>query len=229
MTNLKHLILEPSRLFLNLKEKPTWIVPFVIVAVAGIIIAILMQPAQAQVTVVKLQEMLSPDQIDAALQRAKRFGLITASIVPLVTLIRWAIVSGLILMLTNLFTEKLNFKQSLSIISYSNLIPLAGSAVNTAAIYIKGLETISSSYDLWLIGLNFWSREAIGMPLFLFLSEISVFSVWYLVLVVLGLNTIADLSRGKAAFVAVFTWLLGVAFRMGLALMGSQLAPGTAG
>lgn len=225
MKNLKNLILEPSKLFQSLKDNPSWLMPFIIVSVVGIILAILMQPAHVHLSTIRLQETLSPDQVDAALQRAKRLGLMGLSLLPFITLIRWAIIGGLILIIAGLFTEKLNFKQSFSIISYTNLIVLLGSAVNTGAVYLKGVESISSPYDLWLIGLNFWSQETVGLPLYLFLSEITVFSVWYVILITIGLITIADLSKGKAAFVSIFVWLLGAGIKIGIALIGTQFSP----
>ena len=225
MRNLKNLIIEPSQLFLSIKEKPNWVVPFIIVSVLGIALAILMQPAQAQVSMVKLQEILPPGDVELALQRAKRLGMISASLLPLITLIRWAIISGIILMLTSLFTDKLRFKQSFSIVCYGNLILILGSAVNTGAVYLRGLEVISSPYDLWMIGLNFWSRETLGLPLSLLLSEITVFSVWYLILIALGLIYVANVSKWQAAFVSIVVWLLGVVFKVGLALYGTQFSP----
>lgn len=157
--------------------------------------------------------------------RARTFTLITTSLIPLVTLIRWGIIAGIITITTGMFTDKLRFKQSFSIISYSSVILLLGSIVNTAALYIRGLDAISSPRDLWLIGLNFWGQETLGVPFSLFLSEITVFSVWYLTLVALGLTVVADISKIKAAFVSVFVWLLGVGFKIGMALIGSQLVP----
>ena len=225
MKNLKNLILEPSRLFKSLKEKPNWLIPFIIVSILGIVFALLMQPASAQVSIAKLQETLTSGQIEQAMQTAKRLGWISISLLPLITLIRWSIISALFLTLSNLFTDKMNFKKTFSIVSYCNIILALGMGVNVGTIYLRGLDTVSSPHDLWLIGLNFWSPETLGLPMSLFLSEITVFSVWYVVLITLGLKIVADLSKWKAVFISVFVWLLSVGFKVGLALLGTQFSP----
>lgn len=124
---------------------------------------------------------------------------------------------------TFLFTDQFGYKHSLALVGYTSVILALGSLFNAGIVYLRGVDTVTGYQDLATIGLNILFRmQSIGHPLYVLLSEISVFSVWSLILIVLGLEKMASLSRVKAITVTLLVWSLGMGFKVGMARMAGQ-------
>jgi len=220
-------MLEPATLFDDLKEKPTWLTPFIIVSLISIVIALLMQPAQAQLVVQQLQEKMSPEMVEQVISKAKSFNIVGLAITPLMILLKWSILSALVLVVSFLFTENFKYKQAFSIVSYSSLVLLLGDVFNTGIIYLKGIESITGPFDLSNIGLNvFFSLESTGMGMYSFLSEITVFAIWNIVIVAIGFMGMANLNKVKAGTASAIVWLVVVGIKVGFAVLGSTFSMG---
>ncbi len=221
MNNLKNLFWEPSLLFKELKEKPTWLLPFIIICVVSIIFAFIMQPVQTQLMILNIPE----DSVASMIEQTNKFKLVGFSLIPLFTILKLAIVSGLLLLGTYIVTDKLKFKQIFSVVCWSNIILLLGGILNVFILYLKGVDTINDPTDMATVGLNiFFNTKSLGVALNALLSEISVFSIWYIVLITIGLMIVGELSKGKAIFVSVFIWLITVGFKVGLTAFGNQFS-----
>ena len=53
-----------------------------------------------------------------------------------------------------------------------------------------------------------------GTPYYAFLSKITPFWVWYLLLLSFGVRVLTDLSRHKSEFLVVLVWLADAGFRV---------------
>lgn len=223
MRKILYLFVEPTRLFTELKENSSWIPSFIIVSLISIIIALLLKPAQTQLVIQQFQNKLNPEQIEQALSQSRPFSIAGLTFTPLLILMKWTLLSGLILLGVFIFNDSFQFKQSFSIISYSSLIPLMGKIFNTGIIYLNGIYTVNSPHDLNTIGLNiFFTPESVGIGFYSFFSAMSVFSIWYIVVVAIGLMVMANLDRVWAGFVSTFIWILTTTTKVGMVLIAQS-------
>lgn len=124
---------------------------------------------------------------------------------------------------TFLFTDQFSYQHSLALVGYTSVILVLGSLFNAGIVYLRGIDMVTDPQDLLTSGLNiFFRMQSIGQPLYVLLSEISVFSVWSLILIVVGLEKMASLSRGKAITVTLLVWSLAMGFKVGIARMAGQ-------
>lgn len=225
MKNLKNIIWEPSVLFNTLKEKPNWFLPFLIIIIIGIITAIILHPIQMNLIIAKLSGNIPEENVNFMIKQANKSKYIGYSLIPLFTLLKLAIVSGLLLLGSYLFSDKMKFKQMFSIVCWSNIILTLGGILNVFIIYLKGIDTINDPTDLATMGLNiFFNAKSIGVVLNALLSEISVFSIWYIALISIGLVFVGEISKVKAIFISVFVWLIITGFKVGIVVIGSRFS-----
>ncbi|MBN4081127.1 hypothetical protein JYT44_02050, partial [Caldithrix abyssi] len=97
--------------------------------------------------------------------------------------------------------------------------------LNTGIIYLKGMDNVASPYDLSNIGLNvFFSPEMTGTGIYSFLSEVSLFAIWYIVIVAIGLMSMANMDKVKAGIASTLSWLIITGFKVGLMVMGASFS-----
>ncbi len=227
MKSITDIFSAPSALFEQQKAAPGWITPFILVSVLGILTALLMQPAQASLMAAQLADKLPPEQVEKVLERAGSFSILAFATVPLMTLIRWALVGGILLMLSFLFTDRLSFKKSFSIVGWSSVILAVGALVNMGMVYLRGAADVTTTGDLARTGLNiFLSEASTGPGIYLFLASITPFALWYVILVGIGVKSVGEISLGKAYLLSFITWALGTGFAVGMGVMGKSFGMG---
>ena len=223
--NLKNLIWEPSALFNDLKEKPTWLLPFIIICLIGVTLAFILHPFQIKLLLANIPKDIPEESATFMLHRVNKSKYIGYSLIPLVTLLRLAIFSGLILLGSYLFSDNLKYKQVFSIVSWSNIILILGGILNVIIIYLEGVNSINDPTDLATIGLSmFFNADSIDIVWFTLLSEISVFSVWFIILVSMGVKIIGRITTSKSAFISIFVWFIVTGFKVGMVALGSRFS-----
>ena len=166
------------------------------------------------------------EMIKATQQKLKYFGVVTSSIVFITkmffySLILWGGVS--------IFRKGINFSRILSVLLISYFIIVLGDLVNVGANYLVGIENITSQYDAYKIGINsFFSVKDIGGPIYTALFFINPFQIWFIILLVLGLKTIAEIDKSRAILVTLIFWFITVLIPVIMAYM-SEIAMSKAG
>jgi ABC-type phosphate transport system permease subunit len=107
-------------------------------------------------------------------------------------------------------SSRSNFKKTLSLISFCAVITVIEQIISAVVLRMRGVESIESAADLkFSLSLAPLLGDGKGL-LNAVLQSLSIFSIWYYVVLVLGIAAIFKITR-KAAIVPVLPiWIFGI-------------------
>jgi hypothetical protein len=206
MGNLINIIIEPGKTFEHIKEKDDWWIPFTLFVIVTWIFLWISGPALARITAQKMAEMGIDREITTATVFIKYLGA------PVGTLIMWLIMAGLIWFLSNSFGADWNYIKVLDLYAYSYVVQAIRSALSIIVLLLRGIPNIMTIKDMNVAtGLNLlFSPE--NPRLYALASGIEVFTIWQFILIAYGISEIAGISKKKAAWVSIITYLITLGF-----------------
>ena len=216
MDTVLNIIMNPVKAFKQLKTEEKFpLAALIILLTLALVHLILNVPigAKAQETVMAGMSSLSDEQKDMALQMTHKLRYLTA----LGGFIMYAVIlfiHALLLFVTAwIFKAQLTYGKALRLIIYCMIISIIGALVNTALVYIHGIDNLTGINDAMLMGLNrLTTVEKVGLPLYTFLSTINPFEIWYVILLVIGVKIFTDSAWSKAFLISIIFWLIVVLF-----------------
>lgn len=220
----------PIKTFHGLVTKPRFVIPLLLLLVLGTLTgAVLLSKIdpddyRSQVRAQMEKQGLAGKELEDQVERMSgfmdKFGPIFAVVGAAFMAVVFVVVAALLFGGLKLAgAADLTFVQSLSLTMHSYM----PSAVAMILMIPIGLsrESISAaaanSGNILSSNLGFLASEETSAALRALLSSIDLFSLWALVLMILGGAVMGRVSRGASAAVAIAIWVLGVAIRVGLA------------
>jgi len=202
--------LSPSRAFGRLKEKPTWLVPLIIVLVFNMLIAFLSGQyvdwdRQRELAVDRMRERnMSEEQIQKATEGmekfysspAMRYGAPTVSalVISIIGVLFLAVIYNVSLPLLGGTSD---FKRTWAIVCNASLIAVPSAIVRGVLVLLKRSAEVTTSLLLAAPGLKHGFLAVV-------LGRIDIFAIWQLILCAIGLNVIFGL-KGSRSYLLVFS------------------------
>ena len=155
---------------------------------------------------------LSPEQIEAAMERTQQFGFVGLLMVPIIFIIIYLVLAGIAHIAINIMSSEANFKKTLSLVSYAGLVSILGQIITTVILRMRGVESIETMADMKVslsLAALFPDLEGVG---YAFLESLSIFSIWYYILFLLGTAVIFRMSRSRALVPVIIMWLVSFLF-----------------
>ena len=211
--NIADILAEPSAAFTRLKSEPKWGLAIVIFCLFSVGIASVMFPFTEQMIHQKMTEEGVPsEQMDISITVARIATPIGALVAPVI----WFLVISAILTLAARLlgvNDALKFKHIYAAVVHTSLISLLIGLANTALLVVlRNVEDIKSAADMKMIpGLHLLLGPIENVKLLTFLSYFNPLSLWYLVVVAIGIRVFADTDKAKAGLGAIIIWLLSIA------------------
>jgi len=204
--NLLDIYFSPAKFFSNLKEKPKWLIPLIIIVVVSIILTIVVLTSFGpEQRLAQLRERnIPPEQIERAEKMMQGpipliSGIIAAVIFTPAMLLVIALIFNFILPL--LGTTGI-FLTTFSCIVGAALVRIPAMFVKIILILIKGTPIVHTSFALFV------PMIAKNTFLFRFLSKLDFFTIWEVILIGLGLQTIYAIKGKKNYYLVFGIWLL---------------------
>ncbi len=138
------------------------------------------------------------------------FALIMASIGPLLAIFSKGLISHGIV---QLFEGKGKIKTSISVVAFSYFIVVFGEVVRTI------ITLLTKNYMVMTSPAAIMSNEKMGTPLYILLSSLDVFTIWYLIVSIIGISIVHKISKGKAAVAVFAPWILLTVFNVAMAVI----------
>lgn len=216
----------PADTFRDIARKPDVLVPLAILVILGFISAAILVPRMDFEAMMQEQMAQSGRQMsDADLERAARmgaaFGKVMAFASPIFGIAVWAIIAGVLLLAHRLLGGEGNFKQAFSTTIYAWIPTAISGIVLTIVAAAKGevnpatMNTLVKSNPAFLVDMK-------DNPiLFALLSSLDLFTIWTLILLIVGFSTLSRVSRAKSAAIVVSLWLVTVVVKLGFAALGA--------
>ena len=211
-------VFSSTKTFTKINSKPTWLIAYLTIGTGAILIGSLISPFIIQAQIVSMPSDMSLQQIENGLKFMKRYQTIGIALSPLLLMLKFLIISAVLWLIVQLFTE-VDLKRIFSVVVHCGVITFLGSILSFLILRLRGLHSIKSAADVQVsLGLDIFLRNSdLDLPLKAVLSNINVFSIWWIVLISLGISIAAKISRTKAIVIAIFFWLFSTAIQVGIA------------
>jgi hypothetical protein len=199
----------PKEAFQSIDNKPTWLVPFLIIVILAILMQFFIMDIGFHDLIEKMEVREIPqEQIDivqSKIEGPARY--INLAVIPILTLIIWSVTSGIFLFCGNtLMGGESNFKKIFSIIAWSGLIETAGGLLKTLLILLKGTTYgIVTSLAIILPTPPLSEKPSI---IYRILSAFDFFTIWKIILWIIGLALIYRFSTKKSSILVISIWIV---------------------
>ena len=203
--DLVKVLYEPGEVFARVREKPTFLLPFVGIVVVQVILGVVNMPF-LKVAMQAQAAQAAPGGPDPS-----QFAAIGLVFIPIVIAIALVVAAFLLWVLVSLVGGEGKFGTLLSVAAYASvpsviLLAIVGSVV----LRLQGAEGITSPADMQpALGLDLLAPDATGF-LGAVLKGINPFSIWGLVLTATGVSTTHQLSKGSGYVVATTSFVIGL-------------------
>jgi len=208
------IFLAPGRAFARLKEKPSWLVPLIIVLVFNMLFALLSSQyvdwdKQRQTALDQMRERNVPEeQIEKAMEGMEkyysspvmRYGMPVVSVlfISLIALLFLAVVYNVSL---PMFGGAGDFKRMWAIVCSASLVAVPATIVRGLLVLLKRSAEVTTS--LLVAAPNLKHGFLAGL-----LAQLDIFDFWKFLLIAMGLKVVFGL-KGSKSYVLVFAvWLV---------------------
>jgi hypothetical protein len=222
MKNVLGIFASPGETFGRLKEKPTWLIPLVIVVGFGVLSsAALFRKVVVPTQIERLTS--NPDIPEEQMKKVKMTmggtrGMVIALVGPAVAVpIVSCILAGLLCALSSILGGDVTFKKMFSLVCHSSLIGVLASIIKVPIMFVKGSMSVHTSLALIVPNMSTTSN------VFQLLSKVDIFTIWQVYLVGLGLSIMSGISSKKSTISIFLLWVVWVAisvFLLGRLRMG---------
>jgi hypothetical protein len=208
---------DPRKVFESLKIKPSWLIPFIIVAVLGMASFWFTYPLIMKEVITNIQEneQFTEEQKEMIIERigeAEHPPIYQMAFAPVGVIIYFLIISAVLFFVFNvLLGGSSSFSRVLSVFSYSSLIAIPKAIVHLPLAFAKQTADVQTSLAIFL------SPEAKGTFLHSVLKGFDIFTLWQVILISLGLAVMYNFTTKKSFTVLLILWIL-------LIVVGSALS-----
>jgi hypothetical protein len=199
----------PSKTFSELIQRPTWLMPMIVILVLAMIVTYITFPIimKSQVEMLHSNPNISAEQMKAIEAQiaergdAQKYFALGAQVV--VFPIIYLILAGIFYLVGSVILGgDSSFKKVLSVWSWSTMIGVLAMIVKTPLIFIKENARISISPALLLSG------DAIDTTPYLILSQFDFFTIWQLAVFAVGFGMIYRFSTAKSYIAVGALWAI---------------------
>lgn len=151
----------------------------------------------------------SVTMLKATQEKMKFVGLFTSSLFFVIKMFFYSLILWL---LSFLGKKDILFIQILSLFIISYFIVILGDIINTGIIYYQGIDEVTTGYSIYKTGFNlFFNVKSIGPIMYSILTYINPFQLWFIFLLITGLNNLVEIKVSKATAIILIFWIITVA------------------
>ncbi|MBV8200895.1 MAG: YIP1 family protein [Acidobacteria bacterium] len=223
-------LVSPGDTFRSIAVRPTWLAPLLVLAGLAITVGWM---ASARIDVAQLirhqneatGSQLNAEQVEQRIELVKKiepYGVVAQGLIAAPAL--YLLCALLFWVGFKLLGSEMSYKAAFSTALYG-FLPLAVEALlavpvlwNRASLTQDEARNLSFLVD----SLAAAAPEGTGRVVLALLGSVNLFSIWAVVLLVIGYSIVARVSRAASAAVVLGVWLLGIALKVALV----ALAPG---
>jgi|GEM_PF-1180443 len=230
-------LFSPGKTFQAIAERPTWAVALIVLLIVGavgsaVVLSKIDPAAQERMIRDQVEHRLegrgaSRAEIDAATEQAVKVSEKIRPIQPVIALVFMTIFYPLVALLfwggVTLAGGRAGFVQMFST-TLHGLMPLGLQGLISIPIALSqgSLDPkVAESGSLLASNLAVFAPEGGSAVVTALLSSVDFFSIWSIVLLIVGFSVTTRISKSASAAVVIGCWLIGIALKVGFAALGS--------
>lgn len=216
----------PAETFRDIARKPDILIPLIVLIVIGYAVTAVLVPRMDFDTMMREQmeqqnRQMSEADMARTLKMVSAFGKVMAWAGPILGILFYLVIAGVLLLAHRLFGGEGNFAQAFSATLYSWMPQALSSIIVAIVAFTRGslnpatMATLVKSSPAFLVDM----KE--HPVLFSLLSSLDVFTIWTVILLVIGFAALSRLSKAKSAVIVVSMWLVVIVVKLGFAALGA--------
>ena len=218
-------LFSPDETFRDIAAKPDfWVVLLIILVlttISGIILAPRLEFDSLRPQMAAKNPNLGPDDLDRMVKMAGAFGKVSAYASPILVVCVFVIVAAVLLLAFRLLGGEGTFRQAFSIVTYAWIPRVIQSVILTIIIAVKGTLDVNDIPTLVRSNPAFFVDMADHPVLFSFLSTFDVFTIWTVVLLIIGFAYMSRFTKARSATIILSIWAFITVVKLGFAAMGA--------
>lgn len=221
----------PVPTFRDIARQPDFLVPLLVVLIVSIIAAVIIAPrvdfaSSMREQMAQANKNMSDEDIDRVVRFSSAFARAMVYVSPLLNLIIFAVIAGVLLLAFRLFGGEGTFKQAYSVTAYAWMPLVISSIIGIVVLLTRGEVNADELNNLVRSNPGFLVDMKANPMAYALLSSLDLFTIWTIVLFIIGFSSVSKLSRGKSAAIVVTLWVVMVVFKVGFAALGAAGAAG---
>ena len=209
--SIADIFVDPKKVFNRIDAGLEWWKPFILVAV--IMIFIVWAQAPVNMHVMSLNERgLSEEQLQVTMDRMGTFQVVGYIMAPIVALIIYLLSALVVNITANLMSGRSDYRKALSLSIFAGLIPLVEQIISVVVVRMRGIENIQSTQDAQISLSLAPLFSGSGNFLTSILKSLSIFGIWYYIVMALGIAAIYRINVKKSAVPVVILWIISFLF-----------------
>lgn len=217
----------PVATFREIAQRPDWVVPLILIVIVALAAtAVVMPRLDIEASVreqLESQEGMSEEQIEKAVEIGSKVAKISGPIGAVFgSAVMLLITAGILLLAVRMFGGVGGFKQAFAVTNYAWLPNIIKSIIVMILVGMRDSVTQTELATILKSNLGFLVDPKTNAVAFAFLGSIDLFTIWYLVLLVIGFSFLSRLSRGKTAAIVIVLFLITVIAKVGMASLGAM-------
>jgi len=203
------IFVDPFKVFARIDAGLAWWKPFILVSVVMMILSYFALPLQRKLMELRMQNV-GEEQAQRAVEGFGKWAPVGLIMVPIGMLIVYLIYAGLTHLVINIMGPRSNFKKTLSLVILCSVVTLVEQIIGAVVLRMRGPESIESAADLrFSLSLAPLLGEGKGF-LNAVLQSLSIFQIWYYVVLILGIAAIFKVSRKAAIIPVILIWIISI-------------------
>jgi len=207
-------LFSPDATFASIARRPTWVAPLLVLLVLSIVSGFIMSsridwsaPAREAM---EARKDVPREAQERAVRMAGAMGKVIAYAGPVFLVIILAIVAGILLLAFRMFGGEGNFAQAWAATLYAYMPSVIKSIAFLIILVAKGETGVSPLAMATLVRSNpaFLFDPKTNPMGFALATNLDLFSLWVMVLLIIGFAHLAKVSKGKSAAVVVSLYIV---------------------
>jgi hypothetical protein len=225
---LVNVVMSPSETFEKLEKRPIWLVPLILFVVLSIISTAIFMPKFDFESAIRDQFARQGQEADEA--QIQTFARIQKPIV-----YTTAVLGTPFVLLVLALVYMLGFKafgglgvfgQYFSITVFAWVPQALKAIIGTIVVATRETIRVEEAQSLVMSNLGFLADPVEQAPLFALLASFDVFTLWSIVLMVMGYGLVSKRPKGQSIGIVVGIWLIYVIGKTGLAMITQMVGSG---
>ena len=216
-------LFSPNETFASIARRPDWVVPLLVIVLIGYVSTFLIMPRMDWDAIVAMQEEqikaknpnMSQEQLEQVEKMTKAGGKVFGWVAPVIAVIWYVIVALVLLLAFRLLGGEGTFGKAFSATLYAWMPSVLNGIVLTIVIVARGglvdptqMATVVKSNPAFLVDMK-------AQPvLFALLSSIDVFTIWTVVLLIIGFAALSRVSKAKATAIVIPLWVVCILIKL---------------
>lgn len=220
----------PAETFQDIARKPDILAPLLIILLVSYVTTFLVMPKMdiSSITAQQSEQMRksNPNMSEEQMAQIERMTAASAKVMgwigPLLGVVWYAILAGVLLLAFRLFGGEGTYKQAFSATLYAWIPLVLFGIILTIVAVARGTFDPTTAVTLVKSNPAFLVDMKEQPILFSLLSNFDVFTIWTVFLLIVGFAALSKTSRAKAATIVLSLWAALIVVKLGLAALAAS-------